>query len=216
MNVLLKKGAEASLYLSDWYGKCVVIKQRLPKAYRPPQLDQTIRRYRTVHEPQLMHEAKRAGVPTPAIFMVDVDNAIIVMEYIEGHQVKLLLDGFNKEDRAELCCKIGGEIAKLHIHGIVHGDLTTSNLILSREGTLFFVDFGLGDKTEEMEPQGVDLHLLKRALQSTHFEHADECFMAVLKGYASIVGKTKFASVCEKIGEIEKRGRYVAERQTDK
>ena len=144
MNVLLKKGAEASLYLSDWYGKCVVIKQRLPKAYRPPQLDQTIRRYRTVHEPQLMHEAKRAGVPTPAIFMVDVDNAIIVMEYIEGHQVKLLLDGFNKEDRAELCCKIGGEIAKLHIHGIVHGDLTTSNLILSREGTLFFVDFGLG------------------------------------------------------------------------
>jgi TP53 regulating kinase-like protein len=213
MSVLLKKGAEASLYLADWHGKRVIIKQRLPKAYRPPQLDQTIRRYRTVHEPQLMHEAKRAGVPTPAIFMVDVENAAIIMEYVEGHQVKALLDKLSVEDRAELCRKIGGEIAKLHRHGIVHGDLTTSNMILNLKGTVFFVDFGLGDKTIELEAQGVDLHLLKRALQSTHFGHAEECFTAVLKGYAEVVGADAEASVCEKIREIEKRGRYVAERQ---
>jgi len=213
MRVLLKKGAEASLYLADWHGKRVIIKKRLPKAYRPLQLDQTIRRYRTVHEPQLMHEAKRAGVPTPAIFMVDVENAAIIMEYVEGHQVKALLDTLSDEDRAELCLKIGGEIAKLHRHGIVHGDLTTSNMILNGEGTVFFVDFGLGDKTSELEAQGIDLHLLKRALQSTHFGHAEECFAAVIKGYADGVGADAEAAVCEKIREIEKRGRYVAERQ---
>jgi TP53 regulating kinase-like protein len=213
MSVLLKKGAEASLYLADWHGKRVIIKQRLPKTYRPLQLDQTIRRYRTVHEPQLMHEAKRAGVPTPAIFMVDVEDAAIIMEYVEGHQVKVLLDVLSVEDRAELCRKIGGEIAKLHRQGIVHGDLTTSNMILNSEGTVFFVDFGLGDKTVELEAQGVDLHLLKRALQSTHFGHAEECLAAVLKGYADVVGADSEEAVCEKIREIEKRGRYVAERQ---
>jgi len=214
MNIILKKGAEASLYLANWHDKKVVIKQRLPKAYRPPQLDQTIRRYRTVHEPQLMHEAKQAGVPTPAIFMIDVENSTIIMEYVEGQQLKAVLDTINAEDRAKLCRKIGSEVAKLHMHGIVHGDLTTSNMILNDQGILFFVDFGLGEKTKELEAQGVDLHLLKRALESTHFTHADECFAAVLKGYADVVGANSEAAVCEKIIEIEKRGRYVAERQT--
>ena len=62
---LFKKGAEASLYLADWHGRKVVIKVRIPKRYRPEALDKQIRSYRTVHEPQLMHEAKAAGVPTP-------------------------------------------------------------------------------------------------------------------------------------------------------
>jgi TP53 regulating kinase and related kinases len=213
MSVLLKKGAEASLYLVDWHGKRAVLKTRLPKKYRPEQLDQTIRHYRTVHEPQLMHEAKRAGVSTPLIYLVDVKNSIIIMEYVEGLQVKQLLDTMCKLDREELCEKIGQSVAKLHKFGLVHGDLTTSNMILSCDGLLFFVDFGLGEKNFELEAQGVDLHLLKRALQSTHFQNADECFKAVLKGYADFVGLEAEANVCAKMREIEKRGRYVAERQ---
>jgi TP53 regulating kinase-like protein len=215
MSALLKKGAEASLYLADWHDRRVVLKQRLPKTYRPQPLDLTIRRYRTIHEPQLMHEAKRAGVSTPTIFQVDVENATIVMEYVEGHQVKQLLDALCTEDRKELCIRIGQEIAKLHRHGIIHGDLTTSNMILNSDGVLFFVDFGLGEKNEELEAQGVDLHLLKRALQSTHFTHADECFRSVLKGYTNVVGEPAAAEVLAKVGEIEKRGRYVAERKQD-
>jgi TP53 regulating kinase and related kinases len=211
---LIKKGAEASLYIAEWHGKRVVIKERLPKRYRPEQLDQTIRRYRTVHEPQLMHEAKRAGVPTPMIFVVDVENASITMEYVEGIQVKPLIDSLCDADREELCIHIGEAVGKLHEHGIVHGDLTTSNMILNPDGRIVLVDFGLGDKSAEMEAQGVDLHLLKRALQSTHFQHAHDCFDAVLKGYASVRGAYVEAEVCEKVREIEKRGRYVAERQT--
>lgn len=210
---LLKKGAEASLYLADWHGRSVVIKTRLPKAYRPASLDLSIRHYRTVHEPQLMHEAKRAGVPTPAIFLVDVKNSMIIMEYVEGKQVKQLLDSFSYEKRRKLCMTIGELIAKLHKHDLVHGDLTTSNMILSTSGKLFLVDFGLGDKTSSIEAQGVDLHLLRRALQSTHFQYAEDCFAAVLKGYRNVVGVTVAEQVLAKTREIEKRGRYVAERK---
>jgi TP53 regulating kinase and related kinases len=210
---LLKKGAEASLYLADWHGKRVVIKARLPKKYRPEQLDSAIRLYRTIHEPQLMHDAKRAGVPTPTIFMVNVENASITMEYIEGIQVKKLLDSICEADREELCSRIGEETAKLHKNGIVHGDLTTSNMILNPEGRIFLVDFGLGERSTELEAQGVDLHLLRRALQSTHFGVAEECFGAVLKGYAQVAGGEATATVLEKVREIEKRGRYVADRQ---
>ena len=84
------------------------------------------------------------------------------------------------------------------------------------KGELFFVDFGLGEKTVELEAKGVDLHLLRRALQSTHFQVADECFSEVLKGYCEMAGKDAAAIVLEKVREIEKRGRYVAERQQEK
>lgn len=215
MTTLIKKGAEASLYLADWHGRRVVIKARLPKKYRPKQLDQTIRHYRTVHEPQLMHEAKRAGVPTPTIFMVNVETSEIIMEFIEGKQIKQLLDSAPEAQRRQLSLKIGELIAKLHSQGLIHGDLTTSNMILNGKQRIFFVDFGLGEKTSELEAEGVDLHLLKRALQSTHFIVADECFNSVLKGYASVVGTKRAEAVLEKIREIEKRGRYVAERKQE-
>ncbi len=212
---LLRKGAEASLFLADWHGRRVVVKTRLPKKYRPEKLDLTIRSYRTIHEPQLMHEAKAAGVPTPTIFMVDVKNAAITMEFVEGKQVKQLLDGLPKTERHDLCVRIGELIAKLHSHGVIHGDLTTSNMILSSEGRLFMVDFGLGEKSNEREAQGVDLHLLKRALQSTHYQFAEECFHDVLKGYMAVLGADAAERILEKVKEIEKRGRYIAERKQD-
>ena len=210
---LLKKGAEASLYLAKWHGKKVIVKVRIPKKYRPEALDKQIRSYRTVHEPQLMHEAKAAGVPTPLIYMVNVAEASIIMEYIEGQQMKRLLNSVSKDQRQELCVKIGELIGKLHSHGLIHGDLTTSNMILGPDGKIFFVDFGLGEKNIETEVQGVDLHLMKRALQSTHYEFWEECFKNVLSGYSSVLGDERAENVYEKIKEIEKRGRYVEERK---
>jgi TP53 regulating kinase and related kinases len=210
---LFKKGAEASLYLADWHERKVIVKVRIPKKYRPEALDMQIRSYRTVHEPQLMHEAKQAGVVTPLIYMVNVPQAAIVMEYVEGRQVKQLLNAAGKHERHALCVRIGESTARLHRHGLIHGDLTTSNMILNPEGKLFFVDFGLGEKNIELEAQGVDLHLLKRALQSTHYQFWEECFHSVLCGYTSILGIEQAEKVYEKIREIERRGRYVEERR---
>jgi TP53 regulating kinase-like protein len=212
-SVLIKKGAEANLYLADWHGRKVVLKKRLPKKYRQSTLDRQIRAYRTIHEPQLMHEAKKAGVPTPIIFLIDRKNATIIMEYIEGKQIKQLLSEVPEKERQQLCFRIGKLVGKLHRFGVIHGDLTTSNMILSSDGRIFLVDFGLGDKTEELEARGVDLHLMKRALQSTHFRFATECFESVINGYDEGVGVETSKSVLDKIREIEKRGRYVAERK---
>lgn len=211
--LLIKKGAEASLYLADWHGRKVIMKKRLPKKYRLSKLDERIRTYRTIHEPQLMHEAKRAGVSTPTIFLVDVKSATIIMEFIEGKQVKQLLGEVSKSERHRLCLKIGELIGRLHKYGIIHGDLTTSNMIKDSEGKIFFVDFGLGEKRRELEARGVDLHLMKRALQSTHFRFAEECFDAVIEGYSKVLDAETVKNVLDKIKEIERRGRYVAERK---
>ncbi len=209
---LLKKGAEASLFLKSWHGRKVIVKTRFPKRYRPTELDAKIRSYRTAHEPQLMNEAKRAGVPTPTIFLVDMKNAAITMEFVEGKQLKRVLPHIPRKEQQELCAEIGVLIGKMHRSGVVHGDLTTSNMILTGEGKIFLVDFGLGEKNSEVEARGVDLHLMKRALQSTHYKFAEDCFKHVLKGYASVLGEDA-GKVFEKIREIERRGRYVDERK---
>jgi TP53 regulating kinase-like protein len=211
--LLIKKGAEASLFLEDWHDRKVIMKKRLPKNYRLSQLDEQIRTYRTVHEPQLIHRAKEAGVPTPTIFLIDTKSSTIIMGYVEGKQVKQVLNSFETEKRLNLCRHIGELIGQLHSHGIIHGDLTTSNMILTPYEKVFFVDFGLSEYSEELEIRGVDLHLMKRAFQSTHFRFAEECFEAVIEGYAKIVGKETTKDVLEKIKEIEKRGRYMTERE---
>jgi TP53 regulating kinase-like protein len=211
--MLVKKGAEASLFLEDWHGRKVIMKKRLPKRYRLSEIDEKIRTYRTVHESQLLHYAKEAGVPTPTIFMVDLADSNIIMEFVEGKQVKQVLNNLSSEERQRLSRHIGELIGYLHRNNIIHGDLTTSNMILTPRGRVVFVDFGLGEKNVELEIRGVDIHLMKRAFENTHFDYAEECFSAVLEGYARVVGDETAKEVLEKVREIERRGRYVSKRR---
>ena len=210
--MLIKKGAEANLYLEEWQDRKAIMKQRLPKAYRLPQLDSTVRNQRTLHEPVLIHRAKEAGVPTPTIYMIDLAKSNIIMEYVEGLQVKRILNTMPMKEKTRLCHHIGKLIGRLHKHGIIHGDLTTSNMILTPYGKIVFIDFGLGEFSDELETKGVDLHLMKRALQSTHHKYAKECFEAVTTGYTETAGKEAADKVLQKIQEIERRGRYIEER----
>jgi len=210
--ILIKKGAEASLYLQNWHNRKVIMKKRLSKKYRIQELDRTIQAQRTKRESQIMHKAKEAGVPNPIVYFVDLLNSTIVMEFIEGKQVKQVLNDLPSNERIKICKHIGELVGKLHVAGIMHGDLTTSNMILTLKDDIVFIDFGLSEQTWEVEARGVDLHLMKRAIMSTHFMHADECFKAVIDGYEKVLGKKATAEVLDKITEIERRGRYITER----
>ena len=217
--VLFKKGAEANLYLEDFSrvlyraGKNrVIVKHRISKRYRVSELDKQLRESRTALEAKLLADSKKAGTPTPTIFEVDRVGMRIVMEFIEGKQVKPVLDKLESSARRGLCKLIGRQVAKLHRAGIVHGDLTTSNMILTREGKVYFVDFGLGEYNPSLEARGVDLHLLKRALQSIHFRITDEAYGAVLSGYKQEFGEGA-NEVIKRVEEIESRGRYVSKEE---
>jgi len=209
---LIRKGAEANLYLGEWYGRKVIVKKRVEKAYRVEPLDKKIRAYRTVHEAQIMHEARKSGVPTPTIYLIDISDFTIVMEYIEGIRLRDSLNNFSSEERLRACRSVGSLIGKLHERSIIHGDLTTSNMIQTSDEKIFFIDFGLSLYSIEVEDRGVDLHLVKRALNSTHYKYVDQCFSALIEGYKSEVGDRKTDGVLKKVREIEKRGRYFPER----
>ncbi len=174
------------------------------KGYRHPRLDEGLRGARTRAEARLFREARRQGVAVPILYDVDVAEDRLVMERVEGPTAKEVLDGPGEGARA-LCREMGRLAGRLHGGGVVHGDLTTSNMIV-RGTRLYLIDFGLGERTEELEAQGVDLHLLREAFLSAHAEKAD-LFQEVLRGYREAWDEAE--AVIQKAEEIERRGRYV-------
>ena len=177
--VVIKRGAEAVISEEDWHGRNVIVKERVPKSYRASQLDNGLRRTRTKKEATLIVEARECGVSTPRIFDIDMSRARLVMERIDGTLAKDLLR--TSRDRMRHARTIGENAGQLHSNDIVHGDMTTSNMIFTSDG-LTFIDFGLGEKTGELEKKGVDLHLLKEAVNSAHSEFPD-LFDAIVEGY---------------------------------
>jgi Kae1-associated kinase Bud32 len=201
---IFRRGAEAEIRLGTWKGRRVIIKSRVVKGYRNAALDASLRHARTKNEARLIQEARKHGVPTPIIYDIDLQNAELVMEEIEGRRVKDALGSSDREEAERICTEIGRLVALMHRGGIVHGDLTTSNMIL-REGKIWFIDFSLGGRNAEVEEMGVDLHLLKEAFQSAHSERF-EMFEVVLASYKQHFPGAK--QVIAKIKEIEDRGRY--------
>ncbi|MFC1787274.1 Kae1-associated kinase Bud32 [Halobacteriota archaeon] len=192
---LKTSGAEATIESRDGY----VFKKRIPKRYRIKELDEQIRRERTKYEAKMISEARRSGIPTPIIH--DVTDYNIAMEYLDGPQLKHAID-------VKLCKRIGDLVGRLHSSGIIHGDLTTSNMILS-QGRIYLIDFGLAYFDKSIEARGVDVHVLFQTFESTHDEHR-ALINAFIEGYKKTFDGAK--EVIQRVKSIESRGRYRTER----
>ena len=203
---MIKQGAEEKLFFDTQDNQKIIIKDRIKKEYRIKTIDDKVRKSRTTQEYNLLSEARRANVPTPRIFGFDKKNYKIIMEYIDGIRIKELFNESDKKKIEQISFEIGKLIGKLHSAGIIHGDLTTSNMI-SRNENIYFIDFGLGFFSKKIEDQGTDLRLLYEALKSTHFKIIDICWKKIIEGYKKEY--PKFNEVLEKIEEIKKRTRYM-------
>lgn len=199
-----KPGAEAFIRMVDWQGKPAVSKTRVPKVYRNPSLDFKLRTSRTKGESELLHFAKLAGVNAPELYIVDPFSNEIVMEYIKGTMLK---DIEGARRMRSIYREVGEIAAKLHLKGIIHGDLTPKNIIQS-ESKLVVIDFGLSFVSNRLEDRAEDLHLLKQAMRSSQSKTSHHLFDWVLKGYGSVLGNEECKKIAKQIVEIERRGRY--------
>jgi N6-L-threonylcarbamoyladenine synthase/protein kinase Bud32 len=185
-------GAEAVVT----FGPELVEKERIGKEYRRPELDTRLITERTRAEARLITAARRYGVPTPIIR--DVTSDTLVMERITG---TLLKDSLTDDNLREA----GKVIGILHAAGIIHGDLTTSNMVI-RGGRCVLIDFGLATVSSEVESRGVDLHVLFQTLESTT-DLSATLIESFRKGYHETLKEAP--DVFEREKEIEKRGRYL-------
>lgn len=197
---IISQGAEAVLIHENG----ILKKKRIVKGYRHPELDRKIRIRRTRSESKLLEKAGKI-ICIPKVLQVDEKNAEIGMEFVSGKKLSESLDRFPLKEQMKICGKIGENVAELHNNDIIHGDLTTSNMILSG-GKLFFIDFGLGFHSERIEDKAVDLHLLRQALESKHFKNWQKLFDSFIKGYGK--KSNDFQRILEQFKKVESRGRY--------
>ena len=191
---IIAQGAEAIIIQKG----NLIIKERLSKSYRHPELDQKIIKQRTKREAKLLELARKI-INSPNSQIEDLNK--IKMSFIEGKKLSENLEKLNYKDISK---KIAKAIARLHDNEIIHGDLTTSNMILTEDNNLFFIDFGLGFMSNRIEDKAVDLHLIKQALEAKHYGIWEECFNILLKEYDS---KYKIR-VINQLKKVESRGRY--------
>jgi len=197
---LIKRGAEANLYVTNFLGKKAILKRRICKPYRIKELDERIIKERISLELTLLHKAKQAGVITPAIYATFGND--IIMEFVRGELLKEYLHKVSRRKALRLCFLFGENIARLHNASIIHGDLTTSNIIVDRNN-LVFIDFGLGFISSKDEDKATDLLVLKKIFLATH-SRISEGWDKILEGYAAVAKNLK-----AKIAQIEKRARYL-------
>ncbi len=195
LSIAEKRGAEALVELFPDR----VIKTRVPKSYRIRELDERLRSERTRAEAKIMSEARRAGIPTPVVY--DVRHYSLVMELIEGLPMKDVIT-------PELSKAVGILIGRLHRAGLIHGDLTTSNMILKGD-VIYMIDFGLSFWDGTLEARGVDVHVYYQTLISSHENH-EALMEAFAEGYRASFPEAA-EDVLRRVKEIEYRGRYKTE-----
>ncbi len=200
---LMKKGAEADIYITKWQNSKAILKIRKTKNYRNPILDSNLRKQRTIKESQIISEVKSFGIPTPLVYFVNLEKSSIIMQQIPGKPIHDLPNS----KIISLSKQMGNLVGLMHKNGIMHGDLTTSNFIFFKN-KVFVIDFGLSLKTIKPENHAVDLRLIKEILNSAHATIMKSAWKNFLTGYKSVVGNPKYLKITSLVSIIESRGRY--------
>ena len=196
----IAQGAEAILYKAE----DSIIKERFAKRYRLPQLDQSLRQFRTRREAKVLQRLEEANFPAPHLRDFSDTRMSITMDFVPGLTLKEALQGGGSH--LELARKIGERIGQLHCTNIIHGDLTTSNMLFSEKTKqLTLIDFGLSFFSDKIEDKAVDLFLLDWALESIHFQIYPGVFQAVLEGYQKAYPTAE--EVLQRFEAVKNRGR---------
>ncbi|CAJ0955827.1 unnamed protein product [Ranitomeya imitator] len=207
---LMKQGAEARVYRGSFLGKAAVVKERFPKTYRHPTLDQKLTHRRTAQEVRSIFRCRKAGIATPVVYFVDYVSNCIYLEDIEGSVTVrdfIMTAQEHGSSLYSLAERIGQILAWMHDEDVVHGDLTTSNILLRPphpDLNLVLIDFGLSFISALPEDKGVDLYVLEKAFLSTH-PQTEDMFRALLQSYT--VASKKSSPVIKKLDEVRLRGR---------
>lgn len=194
---ILARGAEAIIKRK----KDTIVKERVPKGYRNKELDLKIRKSRTKKEAKILEKASKM-INVPKIKKQEPFS--LEMEFLDGNRLSEILNSLSQKQQEKILKDLGKQVARLHQNDIIHGDLTTSNVILKKD-KVYLIDFGLSFISKRIEDKAVDLHLIKQALEAKHWQIHERLFQFFLKGYDEYKEKNK---IIEQLKKVESRGRY--------
>ncbi|HEW63828.1 Kae1-associated kinase Bud32 [Fervidicoccus fontis] len=207
----LSWGAESNLYLIEYLNDIAVLKERIIKPYMDPRLAKSLISKRTSSEARILMDCIKAGIRVPYPLKVDAENGLLIISYISGEVFRDYLNekGFDELAKS-IVFEVANSISKMHNLDIIHGDLTTSNIII-KDGNAFIIDFGLSFRSKREEDKAMDLRIFERAVESTHPEYKEKILEPFFSTYfKNAAGSEKIRKSLE---DIRLRGRYVRERR---
>ncbi|GJJ14156.1 hypothetical protein Clacol_008416 [Clathrus columnatus] len=218
--------------LKDVLDSLTPISQGAEAGYRHPTLDSTLTKGRITGEARMLLKCLRSNVCVPGLRLLDIENGILGLEWIDGTTVRNLLQDTNDEEDSDsipqamslsdynwttvtittsddLMKEIGIQLAMMHMSDIIHGDLTTSNMMIrlslsSKRAELLLIDFGLSYVSNLIEDKAVDLYVLERAFAST-YPDSEPLFNKVLEAYGTHSGKI-WTSILKRLEQVRLRG----------
>lgn len=229
--ILITQGAEGRLYKTTYLvpDLACALKYRPPKPWRHPVLDQRLTRHRILSEARILAKCRRDGLRVPDVYFIDEAAGVLMLEWIRGVPVRVAVnerlgnrtEGIEQDELLKgLMRKVGTAVGKMHKIGIVHGDLTTSNMMLDPPsdgavngyangdeklaGEIVIIDLGLASGSLAEEDRAVDLYVLERAFGSTH-PRAECVFDELLDAYRETFKQAPV--VLKKLEEVRMRGR---------
>lgn len=204
---VLSKGAEAIVYRGSFLEFHIILKHRLPKAYRLLQIDKMIRLRRLRAEARILITAWKNRIQVPVLLGIDFDNQILMIEEIQGDILFSRMKKAPQTKLIEIFESVGHQVGLLHENDIIHGDLTVFNIIINKENVPWLIDFGLGQISVELEKKAEDLltfYSTLKAITSDFQSLLDGFQLGYLRVYKE--GRKTF----EHMKKIQSRARYIA------
>lgn len=233
---LIYTGSESQIYLDE----DKILKYRQAKPYRLSVLDKRIRLKRTQKELKIIKKLKDKKINVPDIisdnqtilkklsdflskaeekiikddgdFLKEVQQSTVVMAHINGKTLYSQLISGICDHKTPI--DLGNLISQIHTAGIIHGDLTPSNILLFEEN-LFVIDFGLSFFSVRMEDRAVDVWMLEKIFKSLFSECKLEgistfsVFDLFIKGYLQNMDDQSRDAFISKLTEVRERGRKI-------
>ncbi|KAK1444798.1 non-specific serine/threonine protein kinase like protein [Babesia gibsoni] len=195
---LIAQGAEARVTRIRYLGQNAVLKTRLSKAYRHPDLDEALTVKRIISETRTVAKLRKNGIPVPLIYLVDPQNRHIVYEFIKGETITAAMKRCKGNEKDDIMEKVGTIVAKMHDVNVIHGDLTPRNMMRTDNGDIYLIDFGLSFVSPSVEDKGVDLYVLERCCEEEEFNKIMEAYGRQSKNGVKVTAK---------LAEVRLRGR---------
>ena len=214
-------GAEAEVWSGIWMGKPAIKKIRRKRGWRHPNLEKRLGFRRMLSEARLLIRAQKVGLEVPAIWDLDLDNSVLIMQRLPGRPlIDLLRDKNSNNEMIERSLyNSGAVVRRLHRLAITHGDLSTNNILIDDNSNAYLVDFGLASIEYEVERFGIDLHVIDEILGASHpsIDGAIEMFLQGYRDEEKKLGPAKelsggivpdAQSILKRLEQVRSRVRY--------
>lgn len=223
---LISTGSDARIYKCMFLGKESAKKMIIPKNYRHKKIDAKIRKLRIMNEIKFTLKMITLNIDSPALYFVDMKEKSLIFEYVKGCTLNQILKKI-KSYQSVISISIGMLLANIHNENIIHGDFTTSNLILrnsyihnneiydSSNNELYnlstpdkvklcLIDFGLSFLSASVEDKAVDIFVLLKTINSFHSEFP-LLERDIMNGYQ--MASNDFTKISQQLEKVKLRGR---------